>query len=125
MNKFGGRNAPRMARGGARGGAGGGGPSSKRPRSSATQDSDNEEENTPEFMEDDDDAMMAMMEDHEMGGGQLEEETSEAGVDDLEKKWVRPERARPLSATQDDLVFQQIEIDHYIGAFTSQSAKKS
>lgn len=75
--------------------------------------------------DDDDDAMMAMMEDHEMGGGQLEEETSEAGVDDLEKKWVRPERARPLSATQDDLVFQQIEIDHYIGAFTSQSAKKS
>ncbi len=111
MNKLGGRTAPRVARGGGGGGRGGGtnGPPPKRSRG-GSQDSDNDEDNTPEFLaEDDEEAMMALAEEHEMM-----EEGMMVDDDGGQSKWDREARDA-LKPAQEDLVFQQVEIDHYIG----------
>ncbi len=117
MNKFGGRNGPRVARGGGGGGGRGGGPAAKRFRNGDSQEMSDEEDlcDTPDFdMEDDEEAMMAMMADDAEATEMMAADDGGAGGS-MEAKWARPEREKPLDPREEDLVFQQIEIDHYIG----------
>ena len=104
MNKLGGRNQPRKAHA-----PGGGGVAAKRAKK---EDSDDDQEFSCE-MEDDPELEEAMCSE-EMAGEAMEEGPVLSDAQ-LEAKWVRPEVTDEMRNNKEDMIFQQIEIDHYIG----------
>ena len=65
---------------------------------------------------DEDDALMAEMDLDDQGNGEAMEEDPVGSMEDGRAQWKRPD-VGDLRPNQDNLVFQQIEIDHYIGEF--------